>query len=142
MPRYFAKLDQFNNVLTTVVGNDDFLTTFEDDSPGKWLECDKQMAGGVLWDKSTGLVAEDQSKAFRLNWPGVGWVYDPTLDGFIEPRPVDKDGESCASWTLNNSTGYYEPPIARPEKVPGSSTMYVWDESVYQGDNTKGWVEV
>ena len=138
---YFAKLDQFNNVINVVVGNDDFLTTFEDDTPGKWLECNKQMSGGVLFDKSTKLPADNQSKAseLRLNWPGVGWTYDKTLDGFIEPRPTDKDGESCASWTLNNSTGYYEPPIARPAET--GSTKYAWDESVYQGDNTKGWVE-
>ena len=135
---YFAKLDQSNNVINVVVGNDDFLTTFEDDTPGKWLECNKQMVGGVLFDKSTGLAADDQSKAFRLNWPGIGWTYDKTLDGFIEPRPVDKDGESCASWTLNNSTGYYEPPIAHPAET--GSTKYVWDESVYQGNNSLGWV--
>ena len=97
------------------------------------------MCGGVLYDKSTKLPADDQSKAFRLNWPGIGWTYDKTLDGFIEPRPVDKDGESCASWTLNNSKGCYQPPITRPAE-PGS-TKYVWDESAYQGDNTKGWVE-
>ena len=136
---YFAKINRDQVVTNVVVGNDDFLTTFVDDTPGTWLECNKQMCGGVLYDKSTKLPADDQSKAFRLNWPGVGWTYDKTLDGFIDPRPVDKDGESCASWTLNNSTGYYEPPIAHPAET--GSTKYVWDESAYQGDNTKGWVE-
>ena len=135
---YFAKINRDKEVTNVVVGNDDFLTTFVDETPGKWLECNKQMCGGVLYDKSTKLPADDQSKAFRLNWPGVGWFYDATLDGFIEPRPVDKDGESCASWTLNNSTGCYQPPITRPAE-PGS-TKYVWDESVYQGNNSLGWV--
>ena len=76
----------------------------------------------------------------RANYPGVGWYYNSTHDIFHEPRPKDKDGESCASWTLNNTTGIYEPPIPRPDGSVGS--YWVWDESVYNGDNTKGWVSL
>jgi len=77
---------------------------------------------------------------FRANYPGIGWYYSSEKDIFFEPRPKDKDGESCASWTLNNTTGIYEPPIARPSGSVGS--YWVWDESVYNGDNTKGWVSL
>ena len=65
-------------------------------------------------------------------------LYDSTLNAFIAPRPVDADGDSCASWTLNNSTGMYVPPIAEPD----DGKVYKWDESVYQADNTQGWVKV
>lgn len=75
---------------------------------------------------------------FRANYPGVGWYYNSTHDIFHEPRPKDKNGESCASWTLNTTTGMYDPPIPRPA---GSVGLYwVWDETVYNADNTKGWV--
>ena len=75
---------------------------------------------------------------FRLNYAGIGMLYDSTLNAFIAPRPVDADGDSCASWTLNNSTGMYVPPIAEPD----DGKVYKWDESVYQADNTQGWVKV
>ena len=76
-------------------------------------------------------VSTDQSKAFRLNYAGIGFTYDETLDGFIEPKPFD-------SWVLDESKGKYNPPIAYPmtytqdrgndpegEPIPD---LYFWDE--------------
>jgi hypothetical protein len=60
---------------------------------------------------------------FRANFPGVGWTYDSTNDIFTQPRPTDKDGDPCTSWTLNTTTGRYDPPSAAP------SYQHVWDES-------------
>ena len=77
---------------------------------------------------------------FRGNYPGVGWYYNSTHNIFHEPRPKDKNGNPCASWTLNNTTGKYEPPITRPAGSVGSYS--IWDETVYNGDNTKGWVSL
>ena len=74
---------------------------------------------------------------FRANYPGVGWYYSSTHDIFYEPRPIDKDGDSCTSWTLNTTTGMYEAPITQPTGSVGK--YYVWDESAYQADNSTGW---
>ena len=71
---------------------------------------------------------------FRANYPGVGWFYDSTHDIFYPPRPIDQDGDSCASWTLNTTTGVWSAPISKP------TYQHLWDESLYQSDNTKGWV--
>ena len=71
---------------------------------------------------------------FRANYPGVGWFYDSTHDIFYPPRPIDQDGDSCASWTLNTTTGVWSAPISRP------TYQHLWDESLYQSDNTKGWI--
>tara|TARA_B100000287_G_scaffold326380_1_gene310718 strand:+ start:163 stop:582 length:420 start_codon:yes stop_codon:yes gene_type:complete len=60
---------------------------------------------------------------FRANFPSVGWKYDSTNDIFTEPRPTDKDGDPCTSWTLNTTTGRYDPPSAAP------SYQHIWDES-------------
>ena len=73
----------------------------------------------------------------RANYPGVGWYYNSTHDIFHEPRPKDKDGDDCNSWTLNTTTGMYEAPITRPTGSVGK--YYVWDESAYQADNSTGW---
>ena len=68
---------------------------------------------------------------FRGNYAGIGYTYDSTRDAFIPPKPF-------ASWVLNEDTCIYDPPVAYPT---GDSKSYIWDESVYQADNTKGWVE-
>ena len=78
---------------------------------------------------------------FRANYPNVGYYYSSTHDIFYEPRPKDKDGESCTSWTLNTTTGMYDPPIPHPKQnVSGIGTYHVWDESAYQADNSTGWI--
>tara|TARA_R110001592_G_scaffold308653_1_gene582663 strand:- start:3 stop:380 length:378 start_codon:yes stop_codon:yes gene_type:complete len=55
---------------------------------------------------------------FRLNYPGVGWIYLQLIDGFIEPQPYN-------SWILNESTGLYDSPIPRPN----DGNMYNWNET-------------
>ena len=71
-----------------------------------------------------------------VHWKG-GTPFRATHDIFYEPRPIDKDGDSCTSWTLNTTTGMYEAPITQPTGSVGK--YYVWDESAYQADNSTGW---
>jgi len=81
-------------------------------------------------------VSTDQSKAFRLNYAGIGFTYDETLDGFIEPKPFD-------SWVLDELKGKYNPPVVYPETYTQNLTdprtdqpvsdLYLWDE------NTTSW---
>mgnify|MGYP004152188369 CR=1 FL=1 len=66
----------------------------------------------------------------RKNYAHVGGTYDSTRDAFIPPKPF-------ASWVLNEDICDYESPVA----YPSDGKSYIWDESVYQADNTKGWVE-
>lgn len=66
----------------------------------------------------------------RKNFAGIGFTYDQTRDAFIPPKPF-------ASWTLNETTCLWEPPIVKP-----TTGSYEWDEELYQSDNTQGWVEV
>ena len=67
---------------------------------------------------------------FRKNYAGVGYTYDETRDAFIPPKLFP-------SWTLNESTCRWDPPIAYPD----DGKVYEWNEVEYQADNTKGWVE-
>ena len=46
---------------------------------------------------------------FRKNYAGVGYIYDPVRDAFYIEQPY-------ASWTLDESTCYWQPPTPRPEE--------------------------
>ena len=59
----------------------------------------------------------------RYNYAGIGFTYDSIRDAFIPPKPF-------ASWTLNETTCQWEPPVAYP--TDGES--YSWDEE------TTSWV--
>ena len=65
----------------------------------------------------------------RKNYAGIGFHYDGT--GFYEPQPY-------SSWTLNETTYYWEAPLT----YPTDGLQYEWDEDAYQADNTTGWVLV
>tara|TARA_Y100001963_G_C6566266_1_gene346718 strand:+ start:95 stop:541 length:447 start_codon:yes stop_codon:yes gene_type:complete len=99
--------------------------------------------GAGVWVQT----AKDGS--IRGKYPGGAWdqsdpwYYDATLNVFHKSRPTDKDGDPCTSWTLNGTTGVWDPPITKPNPTRAEieeSKSYVWDESAYQADNTKGWV--
>ena len=125
---HFAKLG-LNNIVEAVVfvKNIDTMTDegVEQESVGvaKLVES----TGHSTWKKCSfntrANVHQLSGTAFRANYPSVGWTYDSTNDIFTEPRPTDKDGDSCTSWTLNTTTGKYDPPSAAP------SYQHVWDQS-------------
>lgn len=80
--------------------------------------------GGVHYDPVTNEPSDDQSKAFRKNYAGIGFMYDDVLDAFIPPNPYP-------SWLLNTNTCQWEPPVP----YPTDGKYYVWDEG------TISWVE-
>lgn len=74
------------------------------------------------------IPSADQSKAFRKNYAGIGYTFDPSkgTDGaFIPPKPFE-------SWVLNEETCLWGPPIP----YPNDGATYIWNEE--SGD----WVEV
>ena len=125
---HYAKVK--NDIVTQViVAEADFFKTFVDTEPGRWIQTSYNTRGGVHYEPNSITPSSDQSKALRKNYAGIGFVYDSDKDAFYEPQPY-------ASWKLNNTTCIWEPPIA----LPNDGNGYYWDESVYQSDNTKGWV--
>jgi len=71
-------------------------------------------------------VQTSYSGAIRKNFAGIGDTYDTVKDAFISPQPYP-------SWTLNNSTCIWEPPVAFTND---ETKIYTWNE------DTTNWVEV
>lgn len=53
----------------------------------------------------------------RKNYAGIGYTYDPVRDAFIPPKPF-------SSWTLNEDTCLWDPPIP----MPVDEHTYQWNE--------------
>ena len=129
MAHYAKVLD--GKVINVIVAEADFFNTFIDDTAGTWIQTSYNTRGGVHYEPNSHTPSSDQSKALRKNYAGIGFTYDKDKDAFYEPQPY-------ASWTLNSTTYYWEPPVT----YPSDGKIYDWDESLYQSDNTKGWVDI
>ena len=127
---HYAKVTD-GKVTRVIVAEAEFFKTFVDDSPGDWIHTSYNTRGGIHYPPNSDTPSSDQSKALRKNYAGIGWTYDSEKDAFYAPQPY-------ASWTLNTTSYLWEAPISYPTDGKG----YLWNESLYQSDNTKGWEEV
>lgn len=121
---HYAKVNN-GIVEQVIVAEAEFFDTFVDDSPGTWVQTSYNTRGGVHYQPDSDTPSEDQSKALRKNYAGIGFVYDSKRDAFYEPQPFD-------SWTLNETTCIWEPPVA----MPNDDNHYKWNES------TQSWEEI
>ena len=64
---------------------------------------------------------------YRGNYAGIGYSYDLENDVFIPPKPYD-------SWTLNETTWLWEPPV----EFPNDGTRYVWNENITSWESLNG----
>jgi hypothetical protein len=124
---HYATIDENNIVTQVIVGKD------EDDLPediASWEEYFTAKGDGIVLRTSyntyggvhytDGEPSEDQSKALRFNYAGIGFTFDPdkgTDGAFIPPKPFE-------SWVLNEDTCLWEAPVAYPE----DGGVYTWDE--------------
>jgi len=130
---HFAELDE-NNIVVTVTVVDNNIET----SNGK-LGVNDMHVDGETWCKNffnqpdTTFKQTSYNNNFRKQYAGKGYTYDDAKDKFICPQPH-------ASWSLDGNDDW-QAPIARPDNENGAR-MYLWDETLYQSDNSQGWVEV
>tara|TARA_R100000329_G_C7563985_1_gene199517 strand:+ start:121 stop:615 length:495 start_codon:yes stop_codon:yes gene_type:complete len=134
---HFAKLNDSNVVLSVEVVDDaDTLKDgVEDEATGVtfltnvhgwslWKKCSYNTREGKHY--TDGSLSSDQSKAFRKNYPGIGFTYDASKDAFIPPKPYN-------SWTLNDTTCNWEPPVTYPSVIsyddPAKYYEIKWDET-------------
>ena len=124
---HYAKVNN-GIVEQIIVAEADYFDTFIDNSPGEWIQTSYNTRGGVHYEPNTDTPSDDQSKALRKNYAGIGYTYDSARDAFIPPKPYN-------SWTLNETTCWWESPVA----YPSDGEVYSWNEEKYQADNTQGW---
>ena len=75
--------------------------------------------GGVHYQADNKTPSEDQSKAFRKNFAGIGYYYDEQYDAFIPPKPYP-------SWILNEDTCLWDSPVP----YPSDGKRYMWNENI------------
>ena len=129
---HFEKLDE-NNVVTTVIVVDNSIATSE--SNGVNFINNLYGTSDTWKQTSYNTVANTHllgGTPFRKNYAGIGFTYDESRDAFIPPKPF-------ASWVLNETTCQWKAPIDITDDDEGT---YYWVETLYQSDNTKGWVKV
>ena len=120
---HFAKVVG-GKVTKVIVAEASFFDNFVDSSPGSWIQTSYNTRGGVHYQPNSNSPSEDQSKALRGNYAGIGYTYDSTLDAFYAPQPYN-------SWNLNTGSYSWEAPVDYPTgDATGSYTgSYQWDES-------------
>ena len=114
---YFAKVNFKNNatVEDVIIAEKEFIDTLPVEEGVLWIKTSFNTLGGAHKTGGTPL---------RKNFAGIGYRYDATRDAFYVPQPF-------ASWTLDEDTCYWNPPVA----YPSDGKFYDWDE------NTTEWKE-
>lgn len=113
---HYAKVVN-GTVTNVIVAEKEFFDTFVDSTPGEWIQTSYNTIAGKHVLGGTPL---------RKNFAGVGYTYDKDRDAFIAPKPFP-------SWTLNEETCQWEPPVAKPVH---ESKIFEWNEG------KAGWVDV
>ena len=118
---HFAELDENNIVLRVIVVSDDDAIDGEvfcnNLLGGRWEQTSYNTRGGVHYDSETG--TPDGGVALRKNYAAIGHIFDEERDAFRAVRQYP-------SWTLDEETCYWEPPVPKPPSDPGGH--YEWDE--------------
>ena len=110
---HFAKVKD-GVVEQVIVAEPEFFNTFVDSSPGEWIQTSYNTQGGQ----------HPEGRPLRKNYAGVGFTYDRERDAFYAPQPYP-------SWSLNEDTCLWMPPVAKPD----DGKYYSWDEA------NQNWVE-
>lgn len=114
---HYALLNADNVVLQVITGRD------EDDLPEgitDWETYYGNRHGTACKRTSYNTVGNQHTLGgtpFRGNYAGIGYTYDEDRDAFIPPSPF-------ASWTLDEATLSWEPPVP----YPTDGQRYEWDE--------------
>jgi hypothetical protein len=138
----YAKLGEDNLVLTiNVVKDSDNMDANGIENEQIGIDFLTKSTGWPLWKKvskgtrkgkylnSDGSLG-DQTKAFRKNYPGIGYTYDENRDAFIPPKPYN-------SWILDEDTCMWESPVPMPQTTTdGKEDYYDWQES------TLSWIKL
>jgi len=135
---HFAKIID-GRVTQVIVAEQEFIDNLVEVEAGIWVQTSYNTRGGKHYVPNSNFEteSEDQSKSLRKNYATVGDIYDKTRDAFYRQQPYP-------SWTLNETTCFWEPPITKPT----DGEKYKWNETAYQAalsdssDTSVAWEQV
>lgn len=119
---HYAILNSNNIVIEVITGRDE---NEEIDGITDWEQYYGNLRGKTCKRTSYNTRGGQHTNGgtpFRKNYAGIGYKYNSDIDGFVPPKPFD-------SWTLNNTTGLWEAPVAKPD----ADNNYEWN------DNEQNW---
>ena len=122
---HFAKVVS-GTVTQVIVAEPEFFETFVDTSPGEWIQTSYNTRGGVHYQANSNEPSDDQSKALRKNYAGIGYTYDAQRDAFIPPKPFN-------SWVLDETSCLWE----APTPYPNDGERYTWNETTTSWDQVE-----
>lgn len=121
---HYAFLDKNNIVTQVIVGKNEGEDGIDWEQYYGAKRTSYNTRGGIYYDPNTNQPAEDQTKAFRKNYAGIGYTYDPLRDAFIPPKPYE-------SWILNGQSCLWQAPVP----YPNDNLIYDWDEETLSWKN-------
>jgi hypothetical protein len=118
---HYAFLDDNNIVTEVIVGKN------EGEDGIDWEQHYGDFRGQVCKRTSyntQGGVHNADGAPYRKNYAGIGYSYDAVRDAFVPPKPF-------ASWSLNETSCLWEPPVA----YPSDGNPYTWNEETTSWDS-------
>jgi len=117
---HFAKIGLNSKVIEVLSVHNDVLKD-ADNVQQEVLGVDflTKLTGWAIWKQTS------YNNNIRKNFAGIGFEYDEVRDAFISPKPYP-------SWTLNESTCLWDPPVVYPD----DGKRYDWNE------DTQAWDEI
>ena len=119
---HYAQVNSDGVVVQVLVMDNDMETNDGEQACIDWLQANIHADD---WVKTS------YNNNIRKQYAGIGFTYDSDKDIFIAPQPF-------ASWSLDSNNDW-QPPITYPDDT-SADKMYLWDEDVYNTDNSKGWI--
>jgi len=118
---HYALINKDKIVVQVITGVDENIIQTDTDGTqvGGTSEAWEQFYASRPWFEGLTCKRASYNGNIRANYPSVGYIYDPSFDVFIEPKPHP-------SWKLNYTTYQWEAPIAMPELQEGY--FWIWSE--------------
>ena len=130
---HYSFINDENIVVEVITGKDeDDLETLPEGF-ASWEEYYETKRDGLTCKRTSyntsGNEHSEGGTAFRGNYAGIGFTYDPDNDVFYDPQPYP-------SWIMDESTWTWQSPVPLPDDH--LETMYVWNEETQTWDVEEG----
>jgi len=114
----FAKIGLNSKVIEVLsVHNNELLDSNGVEQENIGIDFLTKLTGWSIW------VQTSYNNNFRKNHAGIGMTYDEDRDAFIYKKPFN-------SWTLNETTCLWDPPVVKPD----DGQRYSWNEETTTWD--------